>query len=170
MRSTHDPDDDAQQGPEHTDARPRADSSSVAKCSDADLEQTEAQSPGKMLQISSRQQTSLRESERNESRKASPDLRQRPPTARYIRIQQKDCAQQQVERKPYSADGAYRNAKFRSVGDARVQCKERENHEHKSREVACESDKDFSVRARRQKETRGSRTSQRSPTYRRITP
>ena len=37
-----------------------------------DLEQTAAQSPGKMLQISSRQHTSLRERE-NESRKAPPD-------------------------------------------------------------------------------------------------
>ena len=58
--STDDPDDDSQQGPEHTDARPRADSRSVVRCSDADLEQT-AQSPGTMLQISSRQQTSFRE-------------------------------------------------------------------------------------------------------------
>ena len=51
-------------GPEHTEARPRADRSSVAGCNDADFEQTAAQSPGKMLQISCRQQTSLREGER----------------------------------------------------------------------------------------------------------
>ena len=44
--------DDWQQRPEHTEARLRADSSSVAVCNDADLEQT-AQSPGTMLQISS---------------------------------------------------------------------------------------------------------------------
>ena len=62
--STDGPDDDSQQGPEHTEARPRADRSSVAGCNDAELEQTAAQSPGKMLQISSRQQTSLRERER----------------------------------------------------------------------------------------------------------
>ena len=40
MRSTDRPDDDSQQGPEHIEARPRADRSSVARCNDADLEQT----------------------------------------------------------------------------------------------------------------------------------
>ena len=39
MRSTDDPDDDSQQGPEHTDARPRADSA-VARYDVADLEPT----------------------------------------------------------------------------------------------------------------------------------
>ena len=34
MRSTDDPDDDSQQGPDFVDARPRADSSSVARCSE----------------------------------------------------------------------------------------------------------------------------------------
>ena len=38
--STSGPDDDSQQGPEHTEARPRAERSSVAGCNDADLEQT----------------------------------------------------------------------------------------------------------------------------------
>ena len=38
MRSTDDPAEDSQQGPEHTDARPRADSSEVARCAVADLE------------------------------------------------------------------------------------------------------------------------------------
>ena len=38
--STYDPDDNSQQGPENADARPRADSSSVAGCNDADLEPT----------------------------------------------------------------------------------------------------------------------------------
>ena len=62
--STDGPDDDSQQGPEHTEAQPRADRSAVARCNDADLEQTAAQSRGKMLQISSRQQTSLEKRER----------------------------------------------------------------------------------------------------------
>ena len=66
--STDGPDDDSQQIPEHIEARPRADRSSVAGCNDADLEQTAAQSPGKTLQISSRQQTSLRERERERKR------------------------------------------------------------------------------------------------------
>ena len=48
--STDAPDDDSQQGPEHTEARPRADRSSIAGCNDADFEQTAARSPGKMLQ------------------------------------------------------------------------------------------------------------------------
>ena len=67
--STDGPDDDSQQSPEHTEAQPRADRSAVARCNDADLEQTAAQWPGKMLQISSRQQTSLekkREREREQ--------------------------------------------------------------------------------------------------------
>ena len=34
LRSTDDPDDDAQQGPDVVDARPRADSSSAARCSE----------------------------------------------------------------------------------------------------------------------------------------
>ena len=38
--STDGPDDNSQQGPEHTEARPRADSSSVVGCNDADLEPT----------------------------------------------------------------------------------------------------------------------------------
>ena len=38
MRSTDDPDDDSQQGPEHTDARPQADSSAVTRLYVADLE------------------------------------------------------------------------------------------------------------------------------------
>ena len=37
---TDDRDDDSQQGPEHADARPRADSSAVARYDVADLEQT----------------------------------------------------------------------------------------------------------------------------------
>ena len=37
---TDDPDDDSQQGPEHADARCRADSSAVARYDVADLEQT----------------------------------------------------------------------------------------------------------------------------------
>ena len=38
MRSTDGPDEDSQQGPEQTDARPRADSSAVARFNVADLE------------------------------------------------------------------------------------------------------------------------------------
>ena len=38
MRCTDGPDDDSQQGPEHIDARPRADSSAVARFNVADLE------------------------------------------------------------------------------------------------------------------------------------
>ena len=117
-------------GPEHTEARPRADRSSVAGCNDADLEQTAAQSPGKMLQISSRQQISLREREREreklhqtEAKPADSEV-QRQVSKDGPPIQQKDCAQQQAKRKPHSADGTYRNAKFKSVGTAaRVQCK-----------------------------------------------
>ena len=37
VRSTDGPDDDSQQGPKHTDARPRADSSAVARFNDAYL-------------------------------------------------------------------------------------------------------------------------------------
>ena len=49
----------------------RADRSSVAGCNDADLEQTAAQSPGKMLQ---NLEPTIDELEReNESRKAPPD-------------------------------------------------------------------------------------------------
>ena len=106
--STDGADDDSQQGPEHTEARPRADRSSVAGCNDADLEQTAAQSPSTMLQISSRQQTSLRrESEmRDESRRgklhqteAKPADSEctKPSQQRRIRIQQKDGVQQQDE-------------------------------------------------------------------------
>ena len=68
---TDDTDDDSQQGPEHTEARPRADSSSVGGCNNADLEQTAAQSPGSMLQISSRQQTSLREREKESANRST---------------------------------------------------------------------------------------------------
>ena len=38
MRSTDDPDEDSQLGPERTDARPRGDSSAVARFDVADLE------------------------------------------------------------------------------------------------------------------------------------
>ena len=131
--STDGPDDDSQQGPEHTEARPRADRSSVAGCNDADLEQTAAQSPGTMFQISSRQQTSLRERERartaphskdrqprnqcqtclkHESGKRARKLHRGKPADSEVRsqaskdgrVQQKDCAQQQVKRKHHSAE------------------------------------------------------------------
>ena len=127
--STDGPDDDSQQGPEHTEARPRADRSSVAGCNDAELEQTAAQSPGKMLQISSRQQTSLREREREREKlhqtEAKPaDSEVQSQVSKDGAIQQNGCAQQQAKRKPHSADGTYRNAKFKSVRTAaRVQCK-----------------------------------------------
>ena len=39
---THEPDDDSQQGPEQAEARPREDSSSVARRSDADLDRCSA--------------------------------------------------------------------------------------------------------------------------------
>ena len=42
MIGTDYPDDDSQQGPEQTDARPRTDSSSVARRSDADLDRCSA--------------------------------------------------------------------------------------------------------------------------------
>ena len=78
--STDGPDDDSQQGPEHTEARPRADRSSFAGCNDADLAQTAAQSPGMTLQISSRQQTSLREREKRA--RTAPHSKDRQPWSR----------------------------------------------------------------------------------------
>ena len=121
--STDGPDDDSQQGPQRTEARPRADRSSVAGCNDADLEQTAAQSPDAMMQTSSRQQTSLRERDRErekllqtEAKPADSEV-QRQVSKDGPPIQQKDCAQQQAKRKPHSADGTYRNAKIQKRGN-----------------------------------------------------
>ena len=193
MRSTDDPDEDSQQGPEHTDARPRADSSAVARCNDADLE------PASL----------------GESCKRTRELHRGKPADSEVqsqvnkdgRTQQKDCAQQQVKRKPHSADDTYRRGKrrririqqkdeiaqFKSVGRSRVQCKreasgtrravasdrsakdiakqvtmnrKREKVIRTRRKAACASDKEV----RRQRETRGSMTRQRSRTNRRTTP
>ena len=77
MRSTDSPDDDSQQGPDSVGARPRGDCSSVAKCSDADLEQTEAQSPSYMLQISSWlawEKESVKSSKDRQPRETVPDV------------------------------------------------------------------------------------------------
>ena len=54
----------------------------------------------------------------NESGKAPPDRDSEVQSQvnKDGRIQQKDCAQQQVKRKLPSADGTYRNEKFKSVG------------------------------------------------------
>ena len=94
-----------------------------------DLEQTAAQSQtGTMLQISTKRARGERESEREQESSTEAS----PPTARYearstktdICIQQTEWARQQAKRKPHSADGTSRNAKFKSVGTApRVQCK-----------------------------------------------
>ena len=70
--STNDPDENSQQGPEHTEARPRADRSSIAGCNDANLEQTAAQSPGTMLQISSRKLERENESRKLHQTEAKP--------------------------------------------------------------------------------------------------
>ena len=77
------------------------DRSSVAGCNDAYFEPTAAQSPGKMLRISSRQQTSLREREQESCRQrgAKPGQQRRPHSA---------------EKTVYS--NKYRDAKFKSVG------------------------------------------------------
>ena len=108
---------------------PKPDLEQTAAQSPDAMMQTAAQPPGKMLQISSRQQTSLREGEREREKlhqtEAKPaDCEVQGQVSKDGPIQQKGCAQQQARRKPHSADGAYRNAKFNSVGTAaRVQCK-----------------------------------------------
>ena len=103
VRSTgDDPDDDSQQSPDFVDARPRADSSSVARCSEcrpradrsavarffvADLEpaslrERESVKSSKGRQPMNRCQTCLKH-ENGKRAKGSTRPRQSPPTARY---------------------------------------------------------------------------------------
>ena len=121
MRSTDDPDDDSQQGPEHTDARPRADSGAVARCSEcrpradrsavarlyvadfkpASLRENESVKSSKDRQPRKRCQTCLK----HESGKRARKLHRGKPADSEVqsqvnkdgRIQQKDCAQQQAK-------------------------------------------------------------------------
>ena len=102
MRSTDDPDEDSQQGPEHTDARPRADSSAVARCNDADLE------PASLGE-------SCKKRTRELHRGKPADGEVQSQVNKDGRTQQKDCAQQQVKRKPHSADDTYRRGKRRRI-------------------------------------------------------
>ena len=133
--STSGPDDDSLQGPEHADARLRADRSSVAGCNDADLERTAAQSPGTMLQISSRQQTSLKEKEgvrragsTREVREQESSTEAKPADSEVQSHVNKDgsafsrkTAQQEVKKKPHSADDTYRKAKGKEKTEFRIQ-------------------------------------------------
>ena len=89
--STDGPDDDSQQGPERIEARLRADRISVAGCKDADLEQTAAQSPGKMMQISSRQLTRLRESGKKVPRQARRQRVAKPGQQRQPHSAERRC-------------------------------------------------------------------------------
>ena len=117
MRSTEDPDDDSQQGPEHTDARPRADSSSVARCSEC--RNRADRSAVARFYVADLEPASLREKESKKApqrqarrqRGTKPGQQRRPHSAerlssatskgkrRRIRILQKD-----------------RSAQFKSVG------------------------------------------------------
>ena len=99
MRGTDDPEEDSQQGPEHTDARPRPDSSAVARCNDADLEPA------------SLGESCKRTRELHRSKPADSEVQSQ--VNKDCRAQQKDCAQQQVKRKPHSADDTYRRGKRR---------------------------------------------------------
>ena len=126
MRSTADPDEDSQQGPEHTDARPRADSSA-------------------MMQTSSRQQRSRQvqccrsragELERESGKRARKLHRGKPADSEVQsqvnkegRIQHEDCSQQQVKRKSHSADDTYRQGKRIQI---RIQHKDEISHNSKA--------------------------------------
>ena len=151
MRGTDGPDDDSQQGPEHADARPRADSSAVdrrstiARADVADLEPTTDELDRKRARTAphsqdrqprNRCQTCLKHESGKRARKLH---RGNPPTARYKARSARTAAfsrktvhsnKQQGKRRRNSAssrgfiqqnDGT---AKFKSVGTAAcVQCK-----------------------------------------------
>ena len=143
MRGTYGPDDDSQQGPEYADARPRADRSAVDRRSAvawsdvADLEPTTDELERKRartapnskdMQPRNRCQTCLKHESGKRARQLhrgkTADSAVQSKVSKDGRIQQKDSAQQQVKRKPHSADDTYSKAKFKIVGIAtRVQCK-----------------------------------------------
>ena len=134
MRSTDGPDEDSQQSPEHTETQPRADRS-VAGCSEADLEQTAAQSPGKMLQNLEqttdeleREKTRARKLHQTKAKPANSEVQNQ--VSKDGRIQQKDCAQQQVKRKHHPAEKtSSQNSK--SVGRSRVHARDgHKSHQH----------------------------------------
>ena len=105
-KSTGGPDDDMMK------PGPRADSSAVADRYDvADLEQTSL----RLKNVKESKKTPPRQARRKRGMKPGPQRR----ISTFSR--QSVHAQQQAKRKPHSADGTSRNAKFKSV--PRVQCK-----------------------------------------------
>ena len=95
-----------------------------------DLDQTAAQSPGAMM-------PDLEPASLGESCKRTRELHRGKPADSEVqsqvnkdgRAQQKDCAQQQVKRKPHSADDTYRRGKRRRI---RIQQKDEISHNSKA--------------------------------------
>ena len=118
MRSTDDPDEDSQQGPDHTDARPRADSSAIARCNDAhlradELERSRQRAMRERLENKkARAEASLRERERLEKQESSTEAS--PQTAGY--------KARSTKTDPHPAERRDL-AQFKSVGRSRAQCK-----------------------------------------------